>query len=205
MCKEWLERGTFISTEQRTADQARAIRRNGWLTEIELDGIKRKVLNEDIQQGQANVERQEQNLPLHSEEKNEFDSLEGQSAGDSSYWEQIREYPEMDDYENGILNSLLEIISNKEYRKIASFNRIDRCKLNTIIQKVITVSNYTETDDITQTNNLLRAVSTLVGENWGYRLEGEIMNRKSHGGKEGLRGTSLSCASTLVYNIENAK
>ena len=36
----------FESTEQRVCDQARAIRKNGWLSELELEGIKRQVEDE---------------------------------------------------------------------------------------------------------------------------------------------------------------
>ena len=36
----------FESTEQRVRDQARAIRRNGWLSELELEAIKRHVEEE---------------------------------------------------------------------------------------------------------------------------------------------------------------
>ena len=36
----------FQSTEQRVCDQARAIRKNGWLSELELEGIKRQVEDE---------------------------------------------------------------------------------------------------------------------------------------------------------------
>ena len=36
MCKVWQEIGPFESTEQRVCDQARAIRKNGWLSEIEI-------------------------------------------------------------------------------------------------------------------------------------------------------------------------
>ena len=34
MFREWRDRGMFESTEQRVCDQARAIRRNGWLSEL---------------------------------------------------------------------------------------------------------------------------------------------------------------------------
>ena len=44
------------------ADQARAIRKNGWLTDTELEGMKRKVLNESVQERQANMERQDVNI-----------------------------------------------------------------------------------------------------------------------------------------------
>ena len=43
---EWGESGMFESTEQRVCDKARAIRKNGWLSEIELEAIKRQVEGE---------------------------------------------------------------------------------------------------------------------------------------------------------------
>ena len=44
--REWEESGMFESTEQRVCDQARAIRKNGWLSELELEAIKRQVEDE---------------------------------------------------------------------------------------------------------------------------------------------------------------
>ena len=46
MFKEWRDRGLFESTEQRVCDQARAIRKNGWLSQLELETIKRQVEDE---------------------------------------------------------------------------------------------------------------------------------------------------------------
>ena len=44
MYREWLVQGPFgDATEQRICDQARAIRKNGWLTQIELEVIKRRT------------------------------------------------------------------------------------------------------------------------------------------------------------------
>ena len=45
----------FESTEQRVHDQARGIRKNGWLSELELEAIKRQV--ED--QSQAELYREQ--------------------------------------------------------------------------------------------------------------------------------------------------
>ncbi|XP_068713270.1 uncharacterized protein [Montipora foliosa] len=53
--REWRDRGMFESTEQRVCDQARAIRRNGWLSELEVEAIKRQVEDEcqdDLWEGQ---------------------------------------------------------------------------------------------------------------------------------------------------------
>ena len=76
LLREWNERGLFPTTEQRLCDQARAIRKNGWLTELELEGIKRKIqvdngeeenLNEEID-GNVGLERSE-GEPTENEER----------------------------------------------------------------------------------------------------------------------------------------
>ena len=46
MFREWRERGMFDSTEQRISDQARAIKKNGWLSELELEMIRRRIEQE---------------------------------------------------------------------------------------------------------------------------------------------------------------
>ena len=43
MFREWRDRGLFESTEQRVCGQARAIRKNGWLSQLELEAIKRQI------------------------------------------------------------------------------------------------------------------------------------------------------------------
>ena len=48
MSREWRDRGLFLfkSTEQRVGDQARAIRKNGWLSQLELEIIEKQVEDE---------------------------------------------------------------------------------------------------------------------------------------------------------------
>ena len=46
MFREWADRWLFESTEQRVRDQARTIRKNGWLSQLELEAIKRQVEDE---------------------------------------------------------------------------------------------------------------------------------------------------------------
>ena len=41
MFREFREKGMFKLTEQRLCDQSRAIRKNGWLSELELEAIKK--------------------------------------------------------------------------------------------------------------------------------------------------------------------
>ena len=54
MFRVWQEIGLFEATEQRLCDQLRAIRKNGWLSELEIDVIKRKISQEDT--GDVNVQ-----------------------------------------------------------------------------------------------------------------------------------------------------
>jgi len=41
MMQEWKKHGIVEITEQRLCDQARAIRKNGWLSDLELENIRR--------------------------------------------------------------------------------------------------------------------------------------------------------------------
>ena len=47
MFKEWREKGMFESTEQRVCVQERVTRKNAWLSELELEAIKRQVEDEN--------------------------------------------------------------------------------------------------------------------------------------------------------------
>ena len=46
MSREWRDRGLFESTEQRVCNQATAITKNAWLSQLELITIKRQVEDE---------------------------------------------------------------------------------------------------------------------------------------------------------------
>jgi len=43
MLQLWNDKGLFIITEQRLVDQANCIRKRGWISDIELEEIKRKI------------------------------------------------------------------------------------------------------------------------------------------------------------------
>ena len=56
MVRVWQEIGLFEATEQRPCDQLREIRKNGWLSEQDIDVIKKKISQEDA--GDINVQAQ---------------------------------------------------------------------------------------------------------------------------------------------------
>ena len=43
----WLQKSMFWVSEQRLVDQANTIRRNSWMTELELEQLERKVTGSD--------------------------------------------------------------------------------------------------------------------------------------------------------------
>ena len=43
MLSLWLQKGMFWVSEQRLVDQANTIRRNGWMTDLEIEELERKV------------------------------------------------------------------------------------------------------------------------------------------------------------------
>ena len=53
----WREEGVFETAEQRLADQARATRTNAWLSDIEIEDMKRNITSRDA--GHGDVEENE--------------------------------------------------------------------------------------------------------------------------------------------------
>ena len=74
MMWEWKEHGDFDITEQRLCDQARAIRKNGWLSDLELENTQRmieaesEIVNESIEDVEEN--QTERNI-VRTSERNE--------------------------------------------------------------------------------------------------------------------------------------
>ena len=60
LMQEWKEHGVFEITEKRLCDQAKAIRKNGWLSDLELENIRRmieaesEIVNESIEDVEEN-------------------------------------------------------------------------------------------------------------------------------------------------------
>ena len=65
MTQEWKEHEVFEITEQRLCDQARAIRKNGWLSNLKLQNIRRMIepereivneIIEDVEENQTEMD-----------------------------------------------------------------------------------------------------------------------------------------------------
>ena len=75
MKKIWDEIRVFPVPEQRLADQARKIRTNKWLTDIEIEEIRR-----ELEQESSKVEVQENDQEIIEHNENQQDQSEEQGA-----------------------------------------------------------------------------------------------------------------------------
>ena len=60
MMQEWKEHGVFEITEQRLCDQRRAIRKNSWLSNLELENV-RRMIEAEIEIVNGSIEDVEEN------------------------------------------------------------------------------------------------------------------------------------------------
>ena len=139
----------FESTEQRVCYQARAIRRNGWLSEPELKAIKRQIEDEsqdDLWEGQdvtVEAETVEINVGTGEEEINDAEDSIGDTEG-----EIMREGRTC----NGIM-----------------FKKVDKKVLKFQTDRVNEAIKYLKSKSITETNNLIRAASVWIAEQLGLK------------------------------------
>ena len=121
MFRVWQEIGLFESTEQRICDQARAIRKNGWLSELEIEVIKRKISHEDIEDvndegiGDATTDENVEHYGIQLEEE------ELETQNDSGGVANIDELNDISEEDRRIITEILEILKS-ENNNLVNFN-----------------------------------------------------------------------------------
>ena len=169
----WNNRGMFKVTEQQLADQARAIRTNDWLSPIELEDIKRKVLNIDNEQGSQNITNNvEEELPENSEQINRNAVLEPENRGSEIPFIEFLNDQELSERQQEILLKIKRALEKGEEILPFSLKRVERRKLQAAVKEVNDVLVYISTVGITETNQLIRAAATVVAQNLGVGRRG---------------------------------
>ena len=182
MYREWRERGMFESTEQRVCDQARAIRKNGWLSELELEAIKRQVENES----QSDIYR-EQIEVVTIEPVGDVDDIVEEELGD------VRDSLSstvvcLDEDNLLIVNRLKGILAERKTCQGIIFKKVGRKLLKVQAERVNEALKYLESKSITEANNLIVAASVWVAEQLGLKKV-SIGRNMNHFGNGGLKVT----------------
>ena len=111
------------STEQRACDQARAIRKNGWLSEPELEAIKRQLEdeshNEFSRQQDVAVDAETVEIDVGTaEEVNDAEDSIGDTEGDLNEEHQV------------IVEQLMKIKVERRTGEDIMFKKVDKKALN---------------------------------------------------------------------------
>ena len=168
MMQEWKQHGVSEITEQQLCDQARAIRKNGWLSDLELEDIQRmidaesEIVNESIEDVEEN---QTERDIVRTREGNE-------QIGDDSD-ETINNVAAnvetLDEETQLILAQLNKILAGGRNTDGISFKKVDMNTLNRTTAKVNRVIELIETKNITQRNNLIKAEGVWVADRLGLK------------------------------------
>lgn len=153
------------STEQRISDQAMAIRKNGWLSGLELGMIRRMIR----QEGEEN--REMENVTWSADmDQNVVDEVEGGLENGQNVDFVVNETENIPPEERTIIDQIREIIAeglgnNHGY----SFKKVDKKRQEEETRKVNKAIKHVATKDITQSNNLVKAASIWVASQLGLK------------------------------------
>ena len=115
MLSLWLQKGMFWVSEQRLVDQANTIRRNSWMTELEIEELERKVTGSDsvIVEEARSVEA----LPGHVGEdvRNVLPEMGAEEQADS-----------LDEEEVAIVMEIAEVIESSRIDKLPALRNVPK-------------------------------------------------------------------------------
>ena len=136
----WREIGEFEVSEQRLADQARASKVNGWLSDIEIEELKREVDSRGVvcDEGSGSIH-------LTSELVTETDKeTQSASVGNMHYEADVgasqqsmsRDTEGLTDEENEIYDRIMRVVNGEERDRLPALRKFNRKKLKAEVNKV---------------------------------------------------------------------
>ena len=163
MFREWRESGMFESTELHVCDQARAIKKNDWLSELELEEIKRQV--EDESQGELG---REQYVKVEAETVvTDFGTVEEEMNGTEDSVSDID--GDLNEKHWMIVEQLKEIMVEGRTGNYVMFKKVNKKILKVQTERVTEAINYLKSKSIAETNSLLSAAKVRVIEQIGLK------------------------------------
>ena len=141
MLSLWLQQGMFWVSKQRLVDQANTIRRNSWMTELEIEELERKVTGSDtvIVEEARSVEA--------------FSDQVGEDVRNDLPENRAEEQTDSLDEEVAIVMEIAEVIERGRKDKLPAFRDVPKKKLLEKTAKVDKVLSKFKTHSITMTMN----------------------------------------------------
>ena len=140
MLSLWLNKGMFWVSEQRLVDQANSIRRNSWMTELEIEELERNLA---------------ENESYKEEERSAADT--GNNLGEEvrdilTALEPDEEIGNLEEEEIVIIEEIAEVLERRQKNKLPALRDIPKKKLLEETAKVDKVLCKFKTHIITKTN-----------------------------------------------------
>ena len=166
MLSLWLQKGMFWVSEQRLVDQANTVRRNSWMTELEIEGLERKVTgsNSVIVEETRSIEA----LPGHVGEdvRNVFPEMGAEEQADS-----------LDEEGVAIIMEIAEVIERGKKGRLPALRNVPKKKLSEETAKVDKILSKFKTHSITKTNEFYYAGAVVVTSRLGVKTD-KVAGRK---------------------------
>ena len=175
MLKIWSEIGLFELNEQKLAGQALAIKTNGWISDLEIEEIKREInlesqnnnsiIEQSAQMGDA-INNHERNCEQSNTDTDRIPIIDEQP--DNNVEERMRHDGFTDD-EINVYEMLSKELKKNIQEKQTNLRFIDRRKLKEVTSKVNKIIPYLTKNTLSQCNNIMKASANVVRDLLGIR------------------------------------
>lgn len=184
--------GVFECSEQRLADQMRAIKVNKWLSDLEMEELRRTIdqcgapsehMTEVTPENHGDITDHYSSLQPEFEDPqpSENENLTAVSIGSKMHRDGLD-----DEYIN-LAHEILEEFEQGSNTKPYNLRRLDGRKGKQKVQEIDDVVSYITTRDICETNNLIRAAAFVVERSLGVEKGRTKGARKEPSWKQRLK------------------
>ena len=160
MLSLWVQKGMFWVSEQRLVDPANTIRRNSWMTELQIEELKRTVIGSDsvIVEEARSVEA----LPdqVVEEMRNVFPEMGVEEQADS-----------LEEEEVAIVMEIAKVIERGRKDKLPALRNVPKKKLLEETAKVDKVLSKFKPLSIKKTNELFYAGAFVLTNRLGVKID----------------------------------
>ena len=158
MLSLWLNKGMLWVSEQRLVDQANTICRNSWMTELEIQELKRNLSeNDSYKEEERSADDTGSNL--REEVRNILTALEADE-----------EIGNPEEEEVAIIEEIAELLERRQKEKLPALGDITKKKLLEETAKVDKVLCKFKTHSITKTNELFYAGAVVLTNRLGVKI-----------------------------------
>ena len=178
----WRQKDMAEISEQRLMDQIRQTKKKGWLSQLEIERIKRRIVEKEVGgESAANdviVEVNvctDGNIPeLNQQFDNDNPAVNAESAhqvDEGTIRAEQFEDELFTESEKATVERLKIIMNEKKRKPLPSLKKINKEQILKEVKEVNEVLEKVRTDTITTTNDLMYAAAVIVSENLGLTRE----------------------------------